>query len=154
MPGSLGKFLALSGRERRMLFEASLLLVAARTTIRCIPMKWYAPVLLGRHNEETPWRDEERPDARILELVHWAVDRMNRCMPWRKNCFPAAMAAHLMLRRRGIPSTLYLGLCKRDGSTLEAHSWLRCGTFFVTGGAGKGYSLVATFAAPHDRRIR
>jgi hypothetical protein len=153
MPGSLGKYLALSGRERRMLMEASLLLVAARTTIRCIPMRWYAPVLLGTHNEETSWSDGKRPDARIPEQVRWAVDLMSRRMPWRKKCFPGAMAAHLMLRRRGIPSTLYLGVCKRDGSTLEAHSWLRCGAIFVTGGTGEGYSLVATFAAPQGRRV-
>jgi hypothetical protein len=153
MPGSLGKFLALSGREQRMLMEASLLLVAARAAIRCIPLKWYAPVLLGKHNEETPWRDEKRADARMLEQIRWAVDLISGRMPWRRKCFAGAMAAHLMLRRRGIPSTLYLGVCKPDGSTLAAHSWLRCGAIFVTGGTGKGYSVVATFAAQHEHRI-
>jgi hypothetical protein len=61
-----------------------------------------------------------------------------------------------MLHRRGIPSTLYLGVAKPSPGSdtpLEAHAWLRSGAVHVTGGARVDrYAVVATFADEPGRR--
>ena len=55
----------------------------------------------------------------------------------------------MMLRRRGLPSTLYLGVARdgEAGSGARAHAWLRSGHVVVTGGAGREqFTVVASFA--------
>lgn len=57
-----------------------------------------------------------------------------------------AMTARKILLKKGINSTLYLGVGKEDGK-MVAHAWLRCGQLYVTGGNGTGYAMVAKFKA-------
>ena len=40
-----------------------------------------------------------------------------------------------MLKRRGIPGTVYLGVMKDENRpvTLAAHAWVRCGSIILTG---------------------
>ncbi len=72
---------------------------------------------------------------------------MRRNMPWQSKCLDQAIAAHQMLRRRGVPSTLYLGVAKEGDSALSAHAWVRCGRLLVVGGEGRHrYTVVNTFA--------
>ena len=62
-----------------------------------------------------------------------------------------ARASHrrqLMLRRRGLPGTLHLGVAK-EGNRMEAHAWLRCGDQIVTGGHElERFGVVARFGRP------
>lgn len=53
----------------------------------------------------------------------------------------------MMLRRRQIPSTLYLGVAKKEDGDLNAHAWLRTGDAIILGGGGlERFSVVSTFA--------
>jgi hypothetical protein len=66
-----------------------------------------------------------------------------RRAPWRCQCLEQSIAGKLMLRRRRIPATLYLGVEKTEDA-IHAHAWLRCGSTFVTGGDGSTrYSIVS-----------
>ncbi len=57
------------------------------------------------------------------------------------------MAANVMLSRRGIDSTLYLGVKMDKANALTAHAWLRSGLKWVTGTAARrGQTVVACFA--------
>lgn len=60
------------------------------------------------------------------------------------NGFPQAITGKLLLRRRGIPNTLYLGvIVSEDRTALEAHARLRCGPLSVSGGNGdEKYAVV------------
>ena len=52
-----------------------------------------------------------------------------------------------MLRKRGIPSTLYLGVKITEANAMTAHAWTRAGTKWVTGNnARRGQTTVACFA--------
>jgi hypothetical protein len=54
-----------------------------------------------------------------------------------------------MLRRRGIRSTLYLGVAR---DPITAHAWLRVGALNVTGGQDVArYAVVASFGAIERR---
>jgi hypothetical protein len=53
----------------------------------------------------------------------------------------------MMLKCRGVHSTLYLGVAKEGEKGLSAHAWLRSGTLVLTGGPGKErFTVISTFA--------
>jgi hypothetical protein len=91
------------------------------------------------------------PDAtRTAEVrrVEWAVATAARNLPWKPVCLPQAVAAQWMLRRKGIPSTLYLGI--DPAGNYDAHAWVRAGAVIVTGGPSiQRYAVVSTFAYRH-----
>jgi hypothetical protein len=69
-------------------------------------------------------------------------------VPTRALCFERGLAAHLMLRRRGIDSTLVYGVAPgdSDGSVLRAHVWVHVDSVEVTGGGDlTGYAPLASF---------
>jgi hypothetical protein len=91
------------------------------------------------------------PDAtRTAEVrrVEWAVATAARNLPWKPVCLPQAVAAQWMLRRKGIPSTLYLGI--DPTGNYDAHAWVRAGAVIVTGGPSiQRYAVVSTFGYRH-----
>jgi hypothetical protein len=139
----LHSFLRLSWHQRSLVVEAAVLLGIARVMIHTVRFDRLAP-RLGRHMAETPdvHSTEERAIARE---VRWAVASAVRNVPFEAVCFPQAIAAMFMLRRRGVASTLYLGVNRDRG--LDAHAWVRAGRTLITGGAeSRDYSVISTFA--------
>lgn len=106
--------------RRAYLREATVMLALAQLAVRFVP----ADRLFS-------WAD--RPSRRInrfavdeVSRVAWAVERIGN-HPWiRALCLPRALAAHAMLRRRGVASRLCLGVA-RDGKQLIAHAWVEIG---------------------------
>jgi hypothetical protein len=98
---------------------------------------------LGRHMDESA----DAVDAAALKQaarVRWAVETVARHLPWKPVCLPQALAAKRMLRRRGIASTLYLGV--DPAKQLDAHAWVRVGRMIVTGGPREDrFAVVSTF---------
>ena len=77
----------------------------------------------------------QRPCAPIARSIGWAVAAVGRTRPCEGHvCLPQAIAAHQMLKRRGIPSTLLLGVAHED-SKMIAHAWVTVGDLIVTGAA-------------------
>jgi hypothetical protein len=137
-----------SWAERRLLAEAALLLAAARLSVLVLPFRWIS-ALLGGAREETAL---ETPVA-AAAAVGRAVQRVSRFTPWRSNCLAQALAAHVMLRRRKIPTTLYLGVAKDADVRIHAHAWLRSGTLIVTGDHGhERFAAVMSYAWDCSRR--
>lgn len=67
--------------------------------------------------------------------VSWAVETLG-ARPWMNaHCLPRALAAHAMLRRRGIASRLCIGVT-REAHELTAHAWVEIGNDKIVGGAG------------------
>lgn len=134
-----------SWAERAALAEAALCLAAARLAVRCLPMARLGP-FLGRHMAESAPLAAPAQRAAALRAGR-AVVALAPWLPWRCLCLEQAIAAQLMLRRRRIPSTLYLGV-GRGPAALEAHAWLRCGELILTGAQGRErFAVVATYAA-------
>lgn len=131
-----------SWAERRLLAEAVLLLAVARLSVLVLPFRWLS-ALLGGDREETAL---DTPAA-AAAAVGQAVERVSRFTPWRSNCLAQALAGHVMLRRRHVPTTLYLGVAKDADVRLHAHAWLRSGTLIVTGRSGhERFAPVMTYA--------
>lgn len=140
---TLVRFFRLPSDDRLLLAEAAFVLAAARLAILLLPFSVIAR-WLGQHRAETPI--EQAPaHADISRRVSRAVARAARHLPWESVCLPRAIAAKRMLRRRGVASTLYLGV--QPGQTMSAHAWVRAGGIVVTGENGReGHTVVSTFA--------
>ncbi len=133
----------LSVAEMRLLTEAIFGLVVSGVLIRF----WRFRVLaahLGRHMAESPI-DQDRAQLAVAQSIRWAIHATARRLPWHPVCLPQALTAQWMLRRRGITSTLYLGV--DPGSRYDAHAWVRAGALIVTGGPRRPeFVVVSTFA--------
>jgi transglutaminase superfamily protein len=138
--------------DRRLLAEAVCCLAAARLLVLSLPFRHLSRRLGARGRESAPAAHAEAT-ARALRRVVWALRAAARRLPWRCACLEQGIAGKMMLRRRGVASTLYLGVAREGeaGSSATAHAWLRSGDFVVTGGAGRErYTVVATFADEDD----
>jgi hypothetical protein len=86
------------------------------------------------------------PRPLVAEEVGWAVTRAARHVPFNAVCLPQAMAARIMLKRRGVDSVLHFGArigqdkIGRD-KPIDAHAWLDAAGVEVT-----GYPVANTFA--------
>ena len=136
------KFLRLSPPDRALLTEAVGRLCAATLLLRVLRFSRVAP-RLGRHMAESP-RAEDRVAAAGALRIRWAVETAARHLPWKPVCLPQAVAAQWMLRRRGIASTLYLGIDPASG--YDAHAWVRAGSIIVTGPRPDHFAVVSSFA--------
>ncbi len=97
----------------------------------------------GVRGEESP-KEDTMDNYRYAYRVAYAVDRICTRTAWESKCLVRALTAQVLLKRKGIHSTLYLGCGMEDGK-MVAHAWLRCGKVYVTGGKGESYAVVDKF---------
>ena len=136
-----------SWAERRLLLEAFTLLAVARLLVLTVPFKWLASSI-GKHMSESG-ENVDPSELQRARMVGQAVRSAANYTPWKSVCFPQAVAAQWMLKRRHIPATLYLGLSKNEAlpQKLAAHAWLRCGGVILTGASGhRQFTVVAMFS--------
>ena len=127
--------------RRVYLREAAVMLVMARLAVRLVP-----PARLFAWANRPP-RRLCRFAADEATWVSWAVVSLG-ARPWTNAlCLPRALAAHAMLRRRGITSKLCLGVSREDGA-VTAHAWVEIGKEKIVGGAEAGrFTRLAEFGA-------
>ncbi len=143
----LRKFFALSRLERWLTLEALLRLGLARFWVLTRRFPQVTP-LLGRAGGETPAQELPPEQALYAQRVAQAIHRVRRFTPWDSNCLAQAITARQMLRRRRLPTTVYLGAALNDKQkAMIAHAWVRCGKRIVTGKEGmQRYGVVAKFS--------
>lgn len=127
---NLRKFFLLDSRTSQLLIETFVYLAWARFLL-LFPFKRVAPSL-GTHMEETT-NIPIKINRKILIHIHDAIQIMSKHTWWDSKCLVRAIAGMKMLERRGIESTLYLGIAKDNSGKTIAHAWLRSGSYFVTG---------------------
>jgi Transglutaminase-like superfamily len=146
----LRRFAQVGARRRALLIEAAVLLLAARVTLRVIPF----PRLAARLGEFVPPTDprtlkvgaRDDADALLAAEVSWAVTRAARHLPFEVVCLPQAMAARIMLKRRGVASVMHFGAAKGAEKPLDTHAWLDAAGVEVTGyPVAKNFAEIACF---------
>lgn len=115
-----------------------------RFRIRFVPMK-YLQKNFGIEGEESP-TEGTREDYRYARMIAEYVNRSADNTPWESKCLVRALTAQKLLKKKGIPTTLYLGV-KTESEKMVAHAWIRTGRMYVTGGTGEGYAMVAKYRA-------
>jgi hypothetical protein len=125
--------------RRVYLREAAVLLVLARLAVRLAsPARVFAWA-------NRPPRHSQRFAVDEVAWISWAVETIG-AKPWMKTqSLPQALAAHAMLRRRGISSRLCIGVA-REGSALATRAWVEVGENKIVGGRDVGgFTRLAEF---------
>ncbi len=128
-----------------MLAEAMLELCRARVML-LFPFAWIERAL-GTRMSATPTQVEPT-DLTQLDPIAWAIRASAAHTPFRATCFVTAITAQRILRRRGIPAVLHLGVRKAGASSeLEAHAWVTAGDRILTGADEcADYTVVAAYS--------
>ncbi len=80
-----------------------------------------------------------------VDWVAWAIEHVASLPGMDALCLPRALAAHAMLRRRGIASRLCLGVA-RNGDDIAAHAWIEVGERKIVGADDTGrFTQLAAF---------
>lgn len=147
----LRRFGQINNRRRALLVEAVVCLLAARLGLIFIPF----PRLARRLGTFVPPTDTRAlqargrtspDDARLAEEIGWAVTRSARYLPFKAVCLPQAMAARIMLKRRGVESVMHFGAARGEEKPIDAHAWLDAAGVEVTGyPVAAGFSEIACF---------
>jgi Transglutaminase-like superfamily len=129
--------------RRIYLREAAVMIILARLAVRVIP-----PARIFSWADRPPWRIN-RFAGDEANWIAWAVETA-AVKPWiNALCLPRALAAHAMLRRRGIASRLCLGVARKE-SGLAAHAWVEVGKQKINiGSTEAGYVRLAEFGGVH-----
>ncbi len=142
-------FFRLPAHKRVYLTEAVICLLITRPFAGMQIKRWAG--MLGEPQTETTYEDDPALRSAVVN-IRWAIDVASRRVPWRSDCLPQAFAANLMLKRRKISNTVYLGVmleqASADQAAMKAHAWVRVGSVIITGEAGhKEFRPVSTFAS-------
>jgi Transglutaminase-like superfamily len=140
------RFRQIDNRRRALLVEAVAYLLAARLALIFIPfprlarrLGTFVPPAEARTLQTQHGASQDA--ARTARDIGWAVTRAARYVPFKAVCLPQAMAARVMLKRRGIGSVMHFGAAKGSEKPLDAHAWLDAAGVEVT-----GYPVAKTFA--------
>ncbi|MEG3124146.1 lasso peptide biosynthesis B2 protein [Sphingomonas sp. GB1N7] len=140
-PSILRKLRTLSGvgaKRQLLVAEAVASMLRARITVLVRPF----PKVSARFGTFVPptdprvaasGADATSEQVRIAKDIGWAVAAAAPFMPFRSVCLQQAMAAHAMLRRRGIASVMHFGASPGDEKPIDAHAWLDAAGVKVTG---------------------
>jgi hypothetical protein len=140
---SMRSFFRLTPAEKYMILEACCYVGVTRVISRVVPFRWIAKVLVRPVGSRNGRSTEDLVTAR---RVGWAVSAVSRTRVLHAVCLGQAIAAHLMLKRRGIRSDLFLGVA-HEGSQMIAHAWVTSGDFIVTGAGGhERFAVVSTLS--------
>jgi len=121
------KFWSLTGREKLFLFEACVLLLLSKLSVKTFAFRHIESYLRVHWNDES--RGVDRPDdiKNEIKLVSLSLSRAANTLPWKSLCLSRSIAGLIMLRRRGIPAVLLAGVKSLEDSSLHAHAWVRTG---------------------------
>jgi hypothetical protein len=144
----------MSWADKALVAESVVMLAAARLLIVTTRQQRLVSRMGGTRLEgtELPPAAELAParrthGARLSVRIGASVERVARFTWWRSMCLERALAGKWMLRRRGIPSTMYVGMA-RQGEHFVAHAWLVGDGLTLTGAGKTAYAPLAAFREP------
>jgi len=134
----LRRFARVPGARRALLIEATCWLLVARLCLLLVPF----PRLANRLGTLVPPGDQRALRANragapehvwLAREIGWAVTAAARHVPFKAVCLPQALAARIMLRRRGVVCVVHFGAAKGRKKSFAAHAWLDAAGVEVTG---------------------
>ena len=134
----------LSAARRAALLEGLAAVAFVRLTLRLFPWRMWE----GGGIRFPRARTSAGGAQPSVEEIAWAVRRVSRAVPGA-TCLTQAVAARLLLSRRGHDSRLEIGVTRAAGNRLRAHAWLETKDLVVLGGHdAAGYTPLS--AAPRS----
>lgn len=129
----LRKLFRLSPADRVILAQAWVLLLLADLALRFLAFKRFLALsrTLALNGRDEPAVARPSSGARLA----WLVEVAGRYSPINATCLKKAIVLSWLLERRGIATTLRIGVARRDGA-LIAHAWLEQGGEVLLGHPG------------------
>lgn len=122
-----------------LFIEAALMLGSARLALTVVPFR-----VLARRRGEVRGATVTGERGKVRRVRH-GLDRVTPWLPFHCSCLTRALAGRWMLRRRGVPSVLHVGVAK-PGPSVSAHAWLTVGELVVCGdGDGDAFTPIGRF---------
>ena len=121
----LRRVLELSPAERGILAQAWGLFVVVDLGLKILPFKHL--LTLCQKWPASNGRDVAPVPSPSLARVVWLVEVAGRYTPVNGTCLRKALVLSWILGRRGIATTLRIGVARRGGTSLTAHAWLERG---------------------------
>jgi hypothetical protein len=128
----LHKLLRLPACERRLLFQAWLLLVVLRVGLWLVPFRTIQSLVFRL----TARRQLIHTSNMAMERIGWAVTVASVYVPFA-TCLPQALAAQMLLRWHGYSAKVRIGVAHTEMRRLEAHAWVECAGQIVIGGSAE-----------------
>jgi len=125
----LCKFLYLSPAERGILIRAVLLLWAVRLGLWVLPFQVLRRLADWAGHTPAPLHGS---GSSSLDQTVWAVAAASRYVP-HATCLAQALAARVLLERKGLPSSLHIGVARSKEGQLQAHAWVESQDRIVIG---------------------
>ena len=119
------RFWSSTRREKLLLCEAVILLLLSGLCVKIIPFKGIYS-FLQRHFSYVKIDGYEVSNC-ASDTIERSVSRAAKGLPWKNLCLTQAIAAFIMLRRRGIPAVMLTGVKVLKNSSLSAHAWVNTG---------------------------
>jgi hypothetical protein len=115
--------------DRGLLVSALCLLSATRLGLLVLPVRMVGSVL--------SWLVSREPgvtrDPLLADRVARAVTRASGVVPGA-TCLTQALAAQVLLERRGFPTRLHIGVVRDGGQAMRGHAWVESEGMIVIGG--------------------
>ncbi len=118
----LHRFLLLPAADRWLLIKAALLLEAIKLGLRLLPFRTVRRLLARAAGG--PARRPRCANHASADGVAWAVDVASRHVPGAKSCLTQALAAQVLLTRRGYPALVHIGVTRGEQGRFQAHAWV------------------------------
>lgn len=132
------RFFKLPLASKSLILEAFIALLISGLLVRLIPFGRWAHYF-GLVDSETSYQEVSH-EREIARKVGWAIAASNGVFGNHFTCLMQGIAGKVMLKRRKVPSTLYLGVWtspdKSNKLEIKAHAWLRTGSIILVGQQG------------------
>ncbi len=102
-------------------------------------LKWQ-----GDANIESPLHADQ-DSLKYRKSIQSAIRLCDKYTFWKTECYTQALTAKILLKRKRIPSTVYIGFLKNNEGTYEGHAWLRSYDMIITGAVEKNLFHVHSF---------
>jgi hypothetical protein len=139
------KWSRLKSPERHLILHALLLLTISRLTLNLFQLKNVYD-LLQVLAKVLPVSAQDSRQGR--EQIAWAVTAAGKSPLGDGTCLARALTAQRLLKMRGYPANLHIGVAKDGDGQLLAHAWVESDGVVVVGGTVaelNGYARMAGF---------
>ena len=148
MPNPLKKldtFFNLPKGTRRLFAEAMVISAGVKFCLLFFPFRHVLRWMGTAQTESQPIADAASLPMR--KNIKSALKLCNKYAPWPTECYTLALTGKLLLKRRNISSTLYLGFIKDEQGKHKGHAWLRAYDTYIAGyKESAGYPVHFTFS--------
>lgn len=116
---------------RLLVLQAAAVSMLVWLAMTLLPFRWWS-----RWQGEVRISTPEAPNPETLtyrENLTRALTMASRYLPILKRCYIRALTGKILLARKGIRGTLYIGFRTFENGKFEGHAWLRAHDTWITG---------------------